>query len=256
MKIIDTDNFIEMPITSRLLYFDLCMRADDDGFVSAPKKIMRMTGSSDDDLKILFTKNYIIPFESGVVVIKHWRLHNYIKGDRYSETIYKSEKACLTMDKNTGYELMEPEWIQNGSNLEPEWNQNGSKMDTQVRLGKDRLELGKSSSSLKELELDAAADEQLKEIVKVYEQEIGTMTPIIAEEIELLLEDLPVDLIIRAIQEASIHNVKSWKYISSILNRCLKEGIKTKADFENRRSGKKEKPRKKENSKYEDVYMN
>ena len=107
-----------------------------------------------------------------------------------------------------------------------------------------------------EEETTAAAVEGLKEIVKVYEQEIGTITPIIAEEIELFLDDLPEDLITRAIQEASIHNVKSWKYISSILNRCLKEGIKTKADFENRRSRQKEKPRKKENGKYADVYRN
>ena len=250
MKIIDTDNFIEMPITSRLLYFDLCMRADDDGFVSAPKKIMRMTGSSDDDLKILFTKNYIIPFESGVLVIKHWKIHNYIQTDRYVETIYKEEKSLLCLDKNKAYQLSDTKRIQNVSKKDTQV------LDTQVRLSKDSLELGKSSSSLKEPELAAAADERLKAIVKVYEQEIGTITPIVAEEIELLLEDLPADLITRAINEASIHNVKSWKYISSILNRCLKEGIKTKADFENRRSRQKEKPRKKENGKYADVYRN
>ena len=80
--IIDSDAFIDMPITARLLYYDLGMRADDDGFVNSPKKIMRMVGASQDDLAILISKKFIIPFETGVVVIKHWRIHNYIRQDR------------------------------------------------------------------------------------------------------------------------------------------------------------------------------
>lgn len=75
-SIIDSDTFMDMPTSSRLLYFDLSMRADDDGFVNSPKKIMRMTGASQDDLKMLIAKSFIIPFESGVVVIKHWKIHN------------------------------------------------------------------------------------------------------------------------------------------------------------------------------------
>ena len=80
--IIDSDAFLDMPHTTQLLYFHLSMRADDDGFINNPKNIMRMIGCKDDDLKILLTKKFILPFESGVVVIKHWQIHNYIQKDR------------------------------------------------------------------------------------------------------------------------------------------------------------------------------
>ena len=73
--IIDSDAFLDMPVTARLLYYDLAMRADDDGFVNSPKKIMRMIGASQDDLSILCLRKFLIPFDNGVVVIKHWRIH-------------------------------------------------------------------------------------------------------------------------------------------------------------------------------------
>ncbi|GAA0115245.1 hypothetical protein UT300016_09720 [Clostridium senegalense] len=133
LKIIDTDLFLDMPVTARLLYYDLSMRADDDGFVASPKKIQRMVGSSDDDLRLLVAKQFIIPFDTGVCVIKHWRVHNYIRSDRYTETLYTNEKQALMLDDNGKYEL----------NVIPNGNQMSYQMDTQVRLGKDRLELGK-----------------------------------------------------------------------------------------------------------------
>ena len=91
--IIDSDAFLDMPLSTQALYFHLSMRADDDGFINNPKKIQRMVGCSDDDLKLLCAKNFIIPFESGIVVIKHWRIHNYIRNDRYKPTTYADEKA-------------------------------------------------------------------------------------------------------------------------------------------------------------------
>ena len=126
--IIDSDLFLDMPLTAQALYFHLSMRADDDGFINNPKKIQRMIGSSDDELKLLIAKQFIIPFESGIVVIKHWKIHNYIQKDRYKETIYKDEKSLLSFDENNMYTTC----IHNGYSLE-----------TQVRLGKDRL--GKDS---------------------------------------------------------------------------------------------------------------
>ena len=124
--IIDSDAFLEMPQSTQLLYFHLSMRADDDGFINNPKSIMRNVGCKEDDIRILAGKKFIIPFESGVVVIKHWRIHNYIQKDRYHETKYKSEKASLDLDENGAY----TKCIQGVSN-----------MDTQVRLelGKDRI---------------------------------------------------------------------------------------------------------------------
>lgn len=124
--IIDSDAFIDMPVTARLLYYDLAMRADDDGFINSPKKIMRMVGASQDDLTILIAKKFIIPFETGIVVIKHWRIHNYIQKDRYKPTEYAEEKALLTIKDNGAYTL-DTECIQDVSTL-----------DTQDRLGKDR----------------------------------------------------------------------------------------------------------------------
>ena len=104
-SIIDSDLFLDMPVTARLLYYDLSMRADDDGFVDSPKKIMRMIGASQDDFTILAARQFIIPFDNGIVVIKHWRIHNYIRKDRYEETKYKSEKDMLRLDVNKAYTL-------------------------------------------------------------------------------------------------------------------------------------------------------
>ena len=126
--IIDSDAFLEMPTTSQLLYFHLSMRADDDGFVNKPKSIMRMVGCKDDDLKILFVKKFLIPFESGVVVIKHWKIHNYIRKDTYTETKYKEEKATLELDENSAYRLTDTDPLQ----LRDE---SVTSPSTQVRLG-------------------------------------------------------------------------------------------------------------------------
>lgn len=126
--IIDSDAFLDMPVTARLLYYDLSMRADDDGFVNSPKKIMKMIGASQDDLSILALRKFIIPFDNGVVVIKHWYIHNYIRKDTYNETPYKEQKSMLEFDENKAYRL---------TNGESQLSVDGSL--TQVRLGKDRL---------------------------------------------------------------------------------------------------------------------
>ena len=126
--IIDSDAFLDMPLSTQALYFHLSMRADDDGFINNPRKIQRVVGCSDDDLKLLAAKNFIIPFASGVVVIKHWRLHNYIQKDRYKPTVYVDEMDQLKQKTNGVYTL-DTECIQDVSSLE-----------TQVRLGKDSID--------------------------------------------------------------------------------------------------------------------
>jgi len=103
--IIDSDAFLEMPMSARLLYYDLSMRADDDGFVNSPRKIMKFVGATGDDMNILIARKFVIGFENGVVVIKHWRIHNYIQKDRYIETKYKEEKAMLSLDENNAYTM-------------------------------------------------------------------------------------------------------------------------------------------------------
>lgn len=131
MKIVDTDAFLDMPQSSQLLYFHLAMRADDDGFVANPKKVMRMIGAQDDDYKVLLAKRFILVFDSGVCVIKHWLIHNLIRQDRYTETQWIKEKQMLVIDEKTKkYSL------NNGNiNVIP----NGNQLAPQVRLGKVRL---------------------------------------------------------------------------------------------------------------------
>ncbi len=138
--IIDSDAFMDMPLSTQALYFHLSMRADDEGFINNPKKIQRMIGASDDDLKVLIAKRFILPFESGVVVIKHWRIHNYIRNDRFKPTVYTEEKALLECKGNGAYTEVDTNGI-------PSDNQAVYQMDTQDRLGKDRdrLELGKEN---------------------------------------------------------------------------------------------------------------
>lgn len=126
--IIDSDAFIDMPLSAQALYLHLSMRADDDGFVNNPKRIQRMIGAADDDMKLLVAKSFLIPFENGIVVIKHWKVHNYIRSDRYTPTVYQEEKNLLTVEKSRVYTVGIPSGIPNGY-----------QMDTQYRLGKDRL---------------------------------------------------------------------------------------------------------------------
>ncbi|MFV8290820.1 conserved phage C-terminal domain-containing protein [Aerococcus viridans] len=127
-KITESDQFLDMPMSAQVLYFHINMQADDDGFVGNAKTIKRMIGASDDDLKLLIAKQFLIPFETGIVVIRDWKIHNYIQKDRYSETFYQHEKAQLETLGNKQYQRMDTECIQDVSSL-----------DTQVRLGKDRL---------------------------------------------------------------------------------------------------------------------
>ncbi len=102
-QIVNTDAFMDMPMSSQLLYFHLAMEADDDGFVSSPKRIMKLLGSSDDDFKVLIAKRFILPFQSGICVIKHWLIHNYIRNDTYQETKYIDEKNSLKIKDNRAY---------------------------------------------------------------------------------------------------------------------------------------------------------
>lgn len=133
--IIDSDAFIEMPLSSQALYFHLAMRADDDGFVNNPRRISNDVGASADDLKLLIAKRFVLSFENGVIVIKHWKMHNYIQKDRYTPTVYTKEMALLTVEKNKAY----TECIHDVSIL-----------DTQVRLevevAKDRGSVVKDST--------------------------------------------------------------------------------------------------------------
>lgn len=145
-KVTETDKFLDMGLTAQSLYFHLGMNADDDGFVGNPKSIKRMIGASEDDLKALVEKDYLIVFDDGVVVIKDWLVSNYVKKDRYTPTIYTDDMKLIGLDKNKRYQFVsdlepernqvgteiEPKRIQNGDKMEPECIQSGSKNENQI----------------------------------------------------------------------------------------------------------------------------
>lgn len=144
--IVLSDAFLDMPMSARCLYFTLAMLADDDGFINSPKSIMRQCGSTTDDMNILIAKRFVLTFKSGVVVIKHWRIHNLIQKDRYRETKYLEEKSQLVLDGNKAY-------TEAVSDVYPECIQDVSTPEPQVRLGKDSL--GKVSVGEDSIEFDA-----------------------------------------------------------------------------------------------------
>ena len=135
--VVETDKFLNMPLTSQALYFHLGMEADDDGFVASPKKVQRSIGCSEGDLQILASRGFIIPFESGIVVLVHWKQNNYIQADRYRKTVHKEEAALLQND-NYVYSLV-PTCIHPVSSLDP---QDSIGKD---RVGKDSIELDKDN---------------------------------------------------------------------------------------------------------------
>ncbi|EGO5156501.1 DNA replication protein [Enterococcus faecalis] len=163
--IIDSDAFLDMPLSTQSLYFHLSMRADDDGFINNPKKIQRMVGCGDDDLKLLMAKKFILVFDSGVIVIKHWKIHNYIRNDRYKPTLYQEEKAELA-EKNSKAYTFKTEVIESENHLGiPDGNRMGYQMDTQVRLGKDRLVKDKKKNSV---EPSSTMPELFEKVWKTY----------------------------------------------------------------------------------------
>lgn len=162
-RVIDSDGFLDMPGSARLLYYDLGMRADDDGFVDSPKKIMRMTGASPDDLNILVLKNFIIPFDIGVVVIKHWKIHNYIRKDTYRETDYREQKRLLDTGDDNVYRVI--------SGTDAGLSYTGRRRDADVTLTqeskeKDNTDKSKENNSLTGITKEKTEKKRRKTYVK------------------------------------------------------------------------------------------
>lgn len=141
--IVDSDVFLEMPLSAQALYFHLSMNADDEGFVGNPKRIMRMLGASEDDFKLLIVKRFLLTWESGIVVIKHWKINNYIQSDRFRPTTYTEERATLAIDEKKAYTE-----LKNG--MDTQCIQPVSKMDAQYSIGKvsiGKVSIGKCNSA-------------------------------------------------------------------------------------------------------------
>ncbi len=208
LDVIDTDKFLEMPTSTRLLYYDLGMRADDDGFLGGFKKITKMTGASEDDIKLLIAKNYIIPFENGVIVIKHWRLNNYIQSDRYNKTIYQEEMGSLALENNNVYTL-----------------------DTQCihRLDKTRLD----KISLDKISIDTTTTKDNQNIVSIVEENFGRLLSSFEIEKIYLWLQLPFEkkeiekIILLALEISVLNGKKTFSYINGILNNWLGYNLTT-----------------------------
>lgn len=196
----NNDNFLEMPDSSQNLYFHLSMNADDDGFVDNWKSIMRMTGHKEDDLKVLILKNYVIPFESGVIVIRHWRLNNYLQKDRIVPTNYKKEKASLKTDVNNVYTL-----------------------DTECIHSIDKNSIDKLS--IEENSLSTTTTNNLYELV---ERNFGrTLSPIEIQKIDEWSLSFDEEIINYAISIATLNNKRTFNYVNGILKNWKTAGYKT-----------------------------
>ena len=235
--IIDSDAFLDMPLSSQALYFHLSMRADDDGFVNNPKKIQRIIGCGDDDLKLLMCKKFLIPFESGIVVIKHWRIHNYIRNDRYKETNYIEEKSMLGIEKNKAYSLLTENkgctpLISSSANGIPMVG----KRDTQNRLDKNSLDKNREE----ETSIDKNIDDVIcssppykdshksinnTQVFKHFEKcgfiVTGILIEQIAADIEIYSAQWMMEAATEAVQRGKINN---YKYVLGILQNWMSKG--------------------------------
>lgn len=152
IAIVNSDAFVEMPVTARLLYYDLAVRADDDGFVDSPKMIMRIVGANDNDLDTLIDRNYVMRFKSGVIVITHWHIHNYIAKDRYKPTQHQKEMAMLARDDTGAYKLIDNDTIK-------DCQQTVYKPYTQTSIDKSSIDKSSVSGSPTQEEIKAYCKE-------------------------------------------------------------------------------------------------
>ena len=238
-SIVLSDAFLDMPASARSLYFTLGMCADDDGFVSAPKSVMRQCGASRDDLAILITKRFILTFDSGVIVIKHWRINNTLKNDRHRPTEHQEELAMLTVKPNKayterahqppempGFPSPEPERNQSGTDMEPERNQSGT--TDKDRLVEGRLEEDSNNTHAHAHE-EPIFHRELKSVIEAYESKIiGAPAPtMVVYALNGYLEKLDAEIIHHAIELAESKDKRTWAFIRSVLNQYVMGGAQT-----------------------------
>lgn len=235
-SVIDTDMFLDMPASTQCLYFHMLLRADDDGFLKNAKTIMRTVGASPDDVKLLIAKQYLIPFDTGIMAIKHWRIHNYIKKDRYKPTDCEEIKLLEVNEKgeyilaepvrNQVGSNMEPTCIQSGTTLEPMRNQAGSNMEPQVR-DRDRLEIeiGKDRDKEEDKEERHFDDDEKKKILTTYQKEIH---PVLSSseygKLYDLIDEYGAVRVLQAIERAVLRGKRSIGYINGILDKWRRDG--------------------------------
>lgn len=243
LDVVDTDIFLAMPVSARLLYYDLGMRADDDGFVDNWKKILLFTGLKEDDLKILITKQFIIPFETGIIVIKHWRMNNYLQNDRVKKTIHQNELKQLKMDESSVYTLDTTCIQKNPQSLE---NIDVYKMDTTcihsiVENSIEENSIDKSSCcDIDNLNtIEATTESKISTISTTTENLFGLIEKtfgraISSSEYEVVSSWEDNQVTRYAIRQAELARAFNVRYIQRILDVYKKENIKTVAEAEER----------------------
>lgn len=174
LKIVDSDAFLDMPLSTQALYFHLNMRADDDGFVNNPKKVARMIGASEDDIKLLIAKRFLLAFNNGLVVIKHWHMHNLVRKDRYNPTQYIEQKLQIELKKNGAYtekdglDLSECSSELPDNQMATTWQPNGNQMATQVRLGKCSIGKDKNICPKDQVQIGSKYTDDFERVWAVY----------------------------------------------------------------------------------------
>ena len=222
-EITTSDLFVDMPASTQLLYFHLGMEADDEGFIGNARMLSRAYGASNDDLKLLQAKGFIIVFESGVTVVKDWNLNNQIRKDRLKPTIYQAEKSLLTLDNTGVYQL--------DNKMATKSQPNDNQMTTKCphRLGKDRI-------GEYRIDEDREVTPPLVIISEIYQSKIGVIDGDQFQQLTeyVTLDEMGLDVVIRAITEAADNGKRNFKYILAILRNWKQNGIKTIAQVEER----------------------
>ncbi|MGQ7337119.1 DnaD domain protein [Streptococcus suis] len=233
-EITTSDHFVDMPQSTQLLYFHLGMEADDEGFIGNARMLSRAYGANSDDLKLLQAKGFIIIFESGVTVVKDWNLNNQIRKDRLKPTIYQAEKGLLILDNTGVYQLdnqmtTKPRPNDNQMTTKPRPNDNQMTTKCPHRLGKDRIG---------EYRIDEDSGDKLSLITisEIYQSKIGVIDGDQFQQLTeyVTLDEMELDVVIRAITEAADNGKRNFKYILAILRNWKQNGIKTIAQVEER----------------------
>lgn len=224
IDVTETDTFLEMPLTAQALYFHLAMRGDDDGFVSNPRSIMRVTGCNENDLKALVESGYIITFRSGVIVISDWKVNNYLRGDRYKPTTFQNELSMLTETANKRYIL--------GSDGQRSTVgiPNGNQLSTQYSIGENRAVVDAATTATA-----PRTDSDLAEIVQHFQEVIGDFPRSALDKLQRYRDSIPAEVICLAFDEAAESGHRSWKYVSGILKSWQADGVRTLGDVEARK---------------------
>ncbi|MGQ7564350.1 DnaD domain protein [Streptococcus suis] len=227
-EITTSDLFVDMPASTQLLYFHLGMEADDEGFIGNARMLGRAYGASNDDIKLLQAKGFIIVFESGVTVVKDWNLNNQIRKDRLKPTIYQAEKNLLTLDNTGVYQL------DNQMTTKPQPNDNQMTTKCPHRLGKDSID----KDSIGEQQLGAGAEKNI--IFEKLKEAFGEMSisGTITNEANDLVAVHGQDLLLYALDETILNGGRSIRYTRSILERWQGEGLRTVEQIKNSRKKK------------------